>query len=392
MGAQAIYPAHIDRDRYTKALEQCVFGDNWLFNQSNMDLWFDIDGFQVKIPAGQQILCTGWEQVRRSVADMENEEFYGCCAPVNRCGFKFVSGHKRYIYNDLVVFCPDSACADGGYYGAAERTLEEHIALINTMKLEKVTVIAEDLSFLPRCPSLKCLSIQHAAGQNKELDFTPLYRLPEVESLSIAAPDRGLGKGPAIHVDFTKLRGLRHVAVCTNDLFNYPMVPTLETLWISNDKQHVDMSGLSCSHNLKKLDMIQCKMRTLEGAGKYPLQWLSISYLRSMEDISALADCAKTLRALSIDACGKIQDFSCLHKLKNLEYLDLHGSNVLPDLSFVKSMPKLKVLNFSMTVEDGDLTPCLDIPYATFSRGKRHYNLKDRDLPKKLDDRGFVLM
>ena len=392
MRVQEVYPAHIDRDRYTKALEQCVFVDNRLFNQSNMDVWFDIDGFEIKLPAGHQILCTDWELVRRYVADMENEEHYGCSVPVTRCGFKFVSGHKRYIYNDLVVFSPDSAHASGGYYGAAERTLEEHIALINTMKLEKATVIAGDLSFLPRCPSLKCLSIEHAAGQDKELDFAPLYQLPTVESLSIAAPDMGLGKGPGIHVDFTKLRGLRHVAVSTNDLFNCPMVPTLETLWISNDKQHADMGSLSCSSNLKKIDLLQCGMKRLEGVGKDPLQWLSLSYLRSMEDISALEDCAKTLRALSIDACGKIRDFSCLYKLENLEYLYLHGSNVLPNLSFVKSMPKLKVLNFSMMIEDGDLTPCLALPYATFSHGKRHYNLKDRDLPKSLDERGFELI
>ena len=35
-----------------------------------------------------------------------------------------------------------------------------------------------------------------------------------------------------------------------------------------------------------------------------------------------------------------------------------------------------------MNVLDGDLTPCLDIPYVTCIRDRRHYNLKDSALPK----------
>lgn len=389
MMIKKIFPETPNPEAYRQAMEKVVITGHWLFNQSEMDLWFEVDGFTLKVPAGKRILCTGWDQVRRCVGNMETEEFYGCAAPVGRCGFKFVSGHKLYIYNDLVVFSPDSARASGGYYGPPERTLEEHIALINAMKLEKATVIAENLSFLPRCPTLKCFHILHAAGQETPLDFTPLYELPEVERLGIAAPNMGLGKGPAIQIDFTKLRGLRHLSVCTNDRFNYHLVPTLETLWLSNDRQHTDMSSLSCSPDLKRVDLLSCGMKSLNGIETYPLQWLSLSYLRSMTDISALADCSKTLRALSIDACGKIKDFSCLYDLVNLEHLNLMGSNTLPSLDFLRNMPKLKTFVFSMTVEDGDLTPCLDLPYASCSKMKRHYNLKEKDLPKSNDRTGF---
>lgn len=389
MAIREIYPEYIDRKIYDKALGQCVIAGNWLFNQSGMDVWFEIDGFEIKIPAGKRTLCTGWDQVRRCVGDMEQEEFYGCAAPVGRCGFKFVSGYKLYIYNDLVIFSPDSARSSGGYYGPPERTLEEHIALINAMKLEKATIIAKDLSFLPRCPSLKYLSIKHAHGQETALDFTPLYELPEVKRLSIAAPNMGLSKGPAIHIDFTKLQGLRHVSVCTNDRFNYSLVPTLETLWISNDKRHTDMSNLSCSHVLKRIDLLQCGMKSLNGIGQYPLQQLSMSYLRGMEDISALTDCSKTLRALSIDNCGKIKDLSCLYDLVNLEHLELMGSNTITSLDFLRNMPKLKTFVFSMSVEDGDLTHCLDVPYVSCNKIKRHYNLKEKDLPKNNYTTGF---
>ena len=71
-----------------------------------------------------------------------------------------------------------------------------------------------------------------------------------------------------------------------------------------------------------------------------------------------------------------------LEELENLEYLWLTGSNSLPDLRFLKKMKKLKTFILDMNVLDGDLTPCLDIPYVTCIRDRRHYNLKDSDLPK----------
>lgn len=280
MAYTPVYPEGMDRETYDAALEKCILGGGWMFNQSELDVWYDFDGFVVKVPAGTRVRPDGWTHVRNLVSGMETEEFYGCQSPVNRCGFKFLSGHKLYIYNDLVVFSPDSARAQGGYIGPPGRTLEEHIVLINTMKLQKATIIASDLSFIPRCPSLRTVGIQFAQGLDRELDFSPLYDLPHLESLSIAAPNMGLGKGPAIRIDFTKLPGLRSVSVCTNDAYNYNQVPTLEQLWLSNDKRHRDLTDLSCSPVLKKLELLCCATKSLDGIGQFPLQWVSLSYLR----------------------------------------------------------------------------------------------------------------
>lgn len=387
-----IYPEGIDHNAYEAALEQCVFGSGWLFNQSGMDVWYDFDGFIVKIPAGTKIRPDGWTHVRNLVADMDTEEFYGCQSPVNRCGFKFRGSGKLYIYDKLIVFSPDSARAQGSYIGPPGRTLEEHIALINTMELQKACIIAGDLGFVPRCPSLRHLSIEFPQGMDRELDFSPLYKLPYLESLSIAAPNMGRSKGPAIRIDFSRLPGLRCVSVCTNDVYNYNQVPTLEELWLSNDKRNRDLTDISRSPSLKKLELLCCSTKSLEGIGRFPMQSVSLSYLRVLEDISALSGCADTLRSLNIDHCGKVKDFSCLHDLVNLEYLILNGSQTLPDLRFLKRMPKLKFFTFSMTVEDGDLTPCLGLPYARCDKGKKHYNLKDKDLPKDNDRAGFELI
>lgn len=387
-----VFPEGIERDVYDAALDQCVMNGGWLFNQSDVDVWFDFDGFVVKVPAGTKLRPDGWENIRDLLSGMGTEEIHGCTEPVGRWGFHFVGGDKLYIYDRLVVFSPDHARHWSRRYGHPERTLEEHIALINGMDLDRITVVAEDLSFLPRCPGLRSVHIVHAKGVDTPLDFSPLYELPKLEQLSIDDGSDGITKSPAQRIDFSRLPGLKSLGVATNDPHNYHVLPHLEQLRHANDKRHRDLTELSCSPYLKRLDLLCCGTKSLKGIERFPLQWVSLDYLRGLEDISDLSGCAGTLRALAIGACGKVRDFSCLHDLVNLEFLQLDGSQVLPDLSFLEKMPKLKVFNFSMTVGDGDLRPCLRLPYATFSKGKRHYNLKDKDLPKTLDGRGFELI
>ena len=160
----------------------------------------------------------------------------------------------------------------------------------------------------------------------------------------------------------------------------------------SEDKVLLDLHRLECSTDVKEFIFIQCAIKSIEGIEKFPaLQSVHLWHHRSLADISALEHCADTLRAFSIEACPKITDFSVLYKLKNLEHLNLMGNNCLPDLKFLDCMPNLKTFVFSMPVSDCDLTPCLRLPYASYTRGKRGYNLKDKDLPHRLPTVPFTL-
>ena len=133
---------------------------------------------------------------------------------------------------------------------------------------------------------------------------------------------------------------------------------------------------------LEKLDLCQSSIRSLNGIDQAAcIQKLSLSYCRSLEDVAALASVGKTLTSLEIESCGKIKDFSWLYHLPNLENLVLFGSNTLPNLSFLDSMPNLKSFRFTMNVLDGDLGLCKNVPYV-YCKNRKHYNLKDEDLPK----------
>ena len=162
-------------------------------------------------------------------------------------------------------------------------------------------------------------------------------------------------------------------------------------LWISGEKIK-NLNGIEFNAEIKEITALQCSLISLDGIQRYTdMQSVVLLHLRSLSDISALADCADTLRLLEIEACPRLTDFSVLHQFKNLEHLNLMGSNILPNLKFLEQMPKLKTFVWSMPVADCDLTPCLKLPYASYTRGKRGYNIKDRDLPHMLPTEPFTL-
>ena len=45
-------------------------------------------------------------------------------------------------------------------------------------------------------------------------------------------------------------------------------------------------------------------------------------------------------------------------------------------------MKNLKTFKFDMNVQDGDLTLCLDLSYVSSLKNRKHYNLKNNELPK----------
>ena len=129
--------------------------------------------------------------------------------------------------------------------------------------------------------------------------------------------------------------------------------------------------------------MLQCGIHSLEGIEQSEkMQCLYLYYNRSLKDISALANVKKTLKALRIENCPKLEDFSVLAELENLELLELTGKNTLPNLEFIKKMKNLKTFIFDMNILDGDLTPCLELSYVYSRKNRKHYNVKEKDMPK----------
>lgn len=262
--------------------------------------------------------------------------------------------------------------------------LEDYISYINEHNIEQAYIVWHNLDFLPRCPCLKYLRVFPSELADETFDFSPLYLMPEIRSLSCVTTYGPQAQYTAA-VDYSKINGLQYLSLdVDHSAVNYASIPELRSLHAGGFKSKSDdLNGLFCSKKLDSLQLIQCRMKSLDGIEtSNRLQCLYLFHNRSLQDISALSHVKDTLKAIRIEACPNITDFSVLKELQNLELLELSGSNTLPDLSFLNQLPNLKTFCFDMNVEDGDLSPCLRLHYAACLKNKRHYNLKDSDLPK----------
>lgn len=301
-----------------------------------------------------------------------------------RDGFVFTSITEPHnVFDAIVIRNPFNIPCFFPRFPASSNSLEEHICLVNELQLEKCVIIGADIRFLLECPSLKYLSILPADSAGNGFDFSPLYHMPEINQLHCST-EYGESNQYIGYVDYSQIRGLKKLSVSGKGHLNCNKAGSLQSLGISCYKgKHADLSDLIGSEQLEELRMIQCSSTSLAGIElSKSIQSVELSYNRSLSDISHLAKVRHTLRKLSIQNCPKISNFTCLGELNNLEYLQLLGKNTLPNLSFLNNLPCIKRFEFSMDVADGDLSPCLRIPYVRSHKDRKHYNHMNSELPK----------
>lgn len=205
--------------------------------------------------------------------------------------------------------------------------------------------------------------------------------MPEIKSIQCPTV-YGAGERFFTELDCERLTGLQDIHVTSRGYRNYEKISTLKSLGLSGYKKQ-DLTEAFSSPILDTLTIIQCKIKSLEGIQKSSrIQCLYLYYDKYLEDISALQKIKKSIKALRIENCPKIKDFSILGELDHLELLELSGSNELQDLSFLKTMKSLKTFVFNMNVKDGDLSLCTGLSYVYSERNRKHYNLKNAELPK----------
>ena len=311
-----------------------------------------------------------------------NCNFYHC---IYREGFVFTSiDGPANIFDAIVIRNPENCDCWSPKKSFSEHSLERHIAFINEHKIQKACIIAENIRFISKCPSLKYLEIIPADTATSDFDYSPLYSMPEITFLSCRTNFGGISEPFNTSVDYSKITGLKKLDITGSGHLNYSCLETLNSIDIGYEKTNTNLKDIGSCSNLKELTFVKTALRNLSGIEKYEvLEKLSISYAHSLNDISELIYVSNNLRCLHIDTCPKITDFSCLQQMKQLEHLSLCGNNTLNDLSFLNEMKKLKTFSFSMNVLDGDLSPCLKIPYVNSYKNRKHYNFKDKELPKQ---------
>lgn len=301
-----------------------------------------------------------------------------------RDGFIFYSiTNPANIRDAIVLHIPHDAQCLAPQIPASGKSLEEHIAFINEHKLEKALIIADTIDFICRCPSLKYLHIIPSYTAPNGFDFSPLYQLPNLKYLSCQTI-YGITENYGGYIDYSKLPTLEAVTVDASKYdLNISQIPHLRTLYLNHfGKKGQTLRDAFSSPDLDVLMLTFFKLKTLDGIDTAKaMKIVELERCRSLEDISALESVRDSLVALQISHCPKITDFSVLSKLYRLIDLRLNGKNVLPDLSFLRDLPNLQCFILKMDVANGDLSPCLEVPYV-YCKNKKHFSHSNEQLPK----------
>lgn len=303
---------------------------------------------------------------------------------VFRCGFSFTSlaniGNKANIYDAIIVRSPADALCFSPKLGCSTKTLQEHIDFINEHQLEKAVVIANDISFLLECPSLRYLQII-PTDDSDDFDYSPLYQLDNIAGLNCTT-EYGLHFKKTTQIDYSHFRNIIDLDLVGRGHVNTEHLATVQRLNVfKSPAKHLHQ--ITTSPVLNNLSLTQSRIQSLDDLTLFgSISDISLWYNRSLFDVSTLRSHAKSIKMLSIGSCPKIEDFSFLEDLYNLEYLELMGNNSLPNLKFLSSLKALRCFTFDMNVLDGDLTQCLNIPCVHLLRNRKHYNLSDTNLPK----------
>lgn len=300
-----------------------------------------------------------------------------------RDGFVFTSITKANIFDAIVLRYPESAISWTPRLPRSNRSYEEHIKLIKKYEIKKALVISSSLLFLKEIPSIEFLAVRPSTTAPEGFDYSHLTTLSNLKWLSCST-EYGENFCHSTTIDYSELVMVQYLEINGKGHINSNSLPNLVDLRISEQKKKTKiLSDYFTSEKLRHLEIVQCNIDTLNGIDKAKnLKELNLYYLRNLKEIDAIKHVAESLEKLSIVNCNHISDLNIIGTLSNLKYLRISGNNEIPDLDFLLKLPNLKHFSFSINVLDGNLTQCSNIPYVYSEINRKHYNLKDNELPK----------
>ena len=279
--------------------------------------------------------------------------------------------------------------------------LQDQISYLNKNKIVSVFLSGMPcFEFVKQCAMIEHLTIELKLGGKyysslikrgskyiKKYNVEPLYSLQNLKSLTIIDLEESFIVSD-FTIDLTRFPELELYSGDYKFTNGLERAHHIKTLWLNNypNDSIVGLSGLT---NLDSFTLCSSRIKSLDGCERMSnLQCLYLYRNRNLENISAITALKPTLRALRIEYSSKISDFSYLGEMTTLKLLGLVGSNKIASISFICKMKELQTFVFTIDIQDGNLTPCLRLSYASCPKGRRYYNLRDDQLPKGAYIRG----
>ncbi|MGO8763772.1 MAG: hypothetical protein ACLQSR_01395 [Limisphaerales bacterium] len=236
-----------------------------------------------------------------------------------------------------------------------------------------------DFSFLAEIPNLRYLGI----GIAFPFDPTPLYHLRDLRFLWLMSTR-------TMAIDFTRFKHLEVAAfpwtTGMNSIFN---CSTLRRLSLE-DYHNKTSDAFRRLTALEALDIGGSTMLEIDAVADLPiLKKLRLSHLTRLTSLAPLQMC-ESLRVLHLGRCGKVTDFSPIRYLQQLQYLILSSGKRISSLEMVKSLNSLRLFNFDLEVEDGNMEILKELPrlaHTVFPK-RRHYSATSAEISDWLSSVG----
>ncbi|MFD1800962.1 hypothetical protein ACFSFZ_01925 [Mixta tenebrionis] len=279
---------------------------------------------------------------------MKKDDFPEGINFINKDGRRIISAeHNKYLEG---VFLATQLNCNGFYLKADSFSQTQQVNI--------------DFSLLDRVRSIDELAIGPNIKFSPDQDFSPLYALSKLTSLTIHV------KG--ISIDFNRFSKLTNLTATYSKKFsNFSALTNLRNLWLWHLNTN-DFGFFGDFPNLRELKITQSQIRSLDGlSGCENLEKLHLIRCTKLLNLSGI-DALKKLNGVFIINSKQMVNFSCLKGNCSIEQL---GLNRVDSLDFIRYMPNLKTVGFDELI-DGNIALALEIPHIeriTFYPNKKHY-------------------
>jgi len=260
--------------------------------------------------------------------------------------------------------------------------LHQSVEYINAKQVKGVAIAPvsgydlTDIDFLNDCPDVIAVELG-ARLSNME----GLYALPNLAYLKVPFQHK---------ISLSRFGSLTDLHTEWNAKVHRELVSLRKLSRLCLRKyRRTSLVDLAALQSLTSLQVIQSPLTSLAGIAAFSnLTALEVSYCRNFSDIDEISAVAGTLKTIEFDHCKRIADFSRLCALKSLQKLMLSDCGSMPNLQFIREMPRLEFFSFVNThVADGDLSPCLNLRYVGFMDKKR-YSHSSKEVRAIIESRG----
>lgn len=210
-------------------------------------------------------------------------------------------------------------------------------------------------------------------------------------------------------LDCSKFRNLKRISTeyfvgYSNNIFECPQLETVsfydtyttENLEIIsratqlrdlsiNGSKIKNLTGIEKLINLNELLLSRTSIKNLDGLHSLSeLEKVDLSDLRKLTSLDGLTG-LKNVTRLSIESCNKVNDFSCLQTMTNLEFVYINIKEI-KSLKPLMNHPCIKVIHLcNSKVLDGDMSPLSTLPKLKEASyvNKQNYNIKDKEFSRE---------